>query len=505
MLLFQVLFWLDHIKSRFPILKPILHSGNQLIRGRVALVATHADRSPAPKAVLFQMMSNLLSTVDRLYSADFLIYPNVFMVDCLSANSPGLKTIRAYIAEGKENITQMILRPNAFYETVLAALPNLRKNFPKQSWSEFLLVTRELNPLASEEHVRQVVTLLQLAGETVFVEGDDDDYVILQPRWLCDLLSTDTHTDLKALKFLEILGLCAEVSDENFEFPHKNSSCIRLEDTWKRKQYEIYGGLRLIPTGVLLNHIFSRVQVVLRKYCKSSGLEVMQWLNCSKVSSVDSELLITSRNNSIDLQIRSDDCKFTFLDDICRIVERTILSICPGCHLSRNPLSPHSLKNFQEPKFYHTSEILKAQLEDSDVLKCNKIEEDYTCVVCLGDNITITPGVHLNASALPLIAKRRLAQLLDPTDSQGRDWCLLAVELGLEDNLPSIDKIPGKSPPSRTIRCLEEWVKSEPLSATISKLIEKLLKLGREDAVNTILQMAPLYSVVDEERLTYNS
>jgi death-associated protein kinase len=76
----------------------------------------------------------------------------------------------------------------------------------------------------------------------------------------------------------------------------------------------------------------------------------------------------------------------------------------------------------------------------------------------------------------------------------GRDWCLLAVSLGLEHVLPILDSIDGNIE-SKTDRVLVEWSKVCP-NPTIGQLILKLKELHREDGVEVILQSGHIFKVV---------
>lgn len=49
------------------------------------------------------------------------------------------------------------------------------------------------------------------------------------------------------------------------------------------------------------------------------------------------------------------------------------------------------------------------------------------------------PGVKQPVKNIKPAIQRRLAQLLDPPDSFGRDWCLLTVRLGLGDKVAQFD------------------------------------------------------------------
>ena len=45
-----------------------------------------------------------------------------------------------------------------------------------------------VNPLAGEEHLKEVIQQLQLMGEVVYLKSDQTDLIVLQPKWLCGVL-----------------------------------------------------------------------------------------------------------------------------------------------------------------------------------------------------------------------------------------------------------------------------------------------------------------------------
>jgi death-associated protein kinase len=71
-------------------------------------------------------------------------------------------------------------------------------------------------------------------------------------------------------------------------------------------------------------------------------------------------------------------------------------------------------------------------------------------------------GSDLPVTALSLTARQALCRALDPPEALGRDWCLLAVSLGLGERLAMLEGAPcSEQPrPSPTARLLEEWVRA---------------------------------------------
>ena len=114
-------------------------------------------------------------------------------------------------------------------------------HFPVIPWNTFIDHVRvNVNPLAADDHMKEVIQQLQLMGEVIYVKGSVCvDVIVLDPKWLCShvighLLSPDfiirksrssgfyTTEELRSitsweafesiLPILESLGLCAKVS-----------------------------------------------------------------------------------------------------------------------------------------------------------------------------------------------------------------------------------------------------------------------------------------------------
>uniref|UniRef100_A0A914VG62 Death domain-containing protein n=1 Tax=Plectus sambesii TaxID=2011161 RepID=A0A914VG62_9BILA len=139
--------------------------------------------------------------------------------------------------------------------------------------------------------------------------------------------------------------------------------------------------------------------------------------------------------------------------------------------------------------------FLKGRQRESITVKNNREgEELFTDVVCFGSRevaAVLTLGIDLSVAQLQLPARCELAALLDPSDSMGRDWSILAVKLNLADQLPEVDST-GQSL-SRTDQLLAEWALQSPDNATVGNLCQVLTDLGRADAVDALYRTVPLY------------
>ena len=144
-----------------------------------------------------------------------------------------------------------------------------------------------------------------------------------------------------------------------------------------------------------------------------------------------------------------------------------------------------------------------AQLNnDTKVVAEDGKKESLVELICFGAQEILSAavlGVELPVVHLNVHARRRLCAILDPADPMGRDWCLLAVTLGLSEALPQLDSDPPQHtrPRSKTDRALEVWSRSA--DATIGELVKKLEELGRVDAVDAVLSYAPLFHVFQED------
>ena len=107
---------------------------------------------------------------------------------------------------------------------------------------------------------------------------------------------------------------------------------------------------------------------------------------------------------------------------------------------------------------------------------------------------SVCAGVDLPIAHLPIHTRQIRCRIMDPQDPLGRDRCLLAVTLGLETCLPSLDANCSKTE-NKTERMLEEWSDIEP-NASIGQLLSRLRTFNRDDAAEVILRTAPIFRVL---------
>jgi death-associated protein kinase len=293
-------------------------------------------------------------------------------------------------------------------------------SFPVLSWPQFKeMVRSQINPLASDEHLQELIQQLQVMGEILYLKGkaeNSQDLIILNPRWLtvevigyllsyefiCKSRITGTYSvdDIQTefpetdafdlLQVLESISVCAQIDYEGdiaYEFP-----CFTLkeafDDVWDKNNIRysnaVYCGLRIqcekhVPSGQLLLCLIPRLQISLRHSIKGHPdydvCELYHWFKGSKLSIGPIEAILTANpiNEAIEIKVRGPvemrtDC-FLFMEDLLNILETTLFEICPGFIFEKHYLSPLQLREHKDHiSSYSSYSILKTLLTDENEL-----------------------------------------------------------------------------------------------------------------------------------------
>ncbi|XP_051174967.1 death-associated protein kinase 1-like isoform X1 [Leptopilina boulardi] len=403
--------------------------------------------------------------------------------------------------------------------------------------SEFLTDVRKVNPLVSLEHCKHLAQQLQALGECSLLPGD---LLVLNPEWLWrDVIGWQLNPDQRgrlggrttgvyaiedfqarcpcpanqALNILQAINLCisCEVEDNELEYELPCLNLIErlpgLWEPWKSCSALLpHAGLRLCPGEARLYHlspIFPHLQVQLRKIAQSldpNESDLYQWWRGSKMCIGPCESMITLEEEDqgyIEVRVRgprgSGAKCFSLINIIIDAIESSLETVAPGMILERHWLSPSQLRDYDEViHSWEPASILSSLMERSFVEVCLKnpfngkqenIWDIIGCGLVLSDNCI--PGPRQIVKSIKPGVQRRLAQLLDPPDPQGRDWCLLAVRLGLGDRVAQFDSTIN----SPTLRLLG----SAGADCTVGSLVRELRALGREDAAHLLLSYTPTY------------
>ncbi|CAG5131991.1 unnamed protein product, partial [Candidula unifasciata] len=366
-----------------------------------------------------------------------------------------------------------------------------------------------------------------------------DEFQLMYP-------AMDALSLLQVLEALELCTSCEVDGDVEYEFPCLNF-VEALEGLWlrddKRFPNPVYGGIRLytsFQSGAQLKYLFPRIQVFLRRSIlsgdeqlhedggdsededdKPKGQEkdadLYQWHHGSKYCCASLEGIIDMDKNEqyLEIKVRSPEGEranlYYFLEDFVNIIEQVVENVCPGLCVERYTLSPSQLRDHGKVvRSYSPTELLRMQLDNrSSVVLSGNQKEDFIDIACLGSEEileTVTLGMDLPISHLTIHTQRLLSLLLDPPEPMGKDWCLLAVTLGISDALPSFECRDGESQRlSPTQQVLSEWTKRHP-DASIRQLVYKLKEISRHDAVEAILRTGPPFKVLSfEDQMTDGS
>lgn len=543
----QCCFWLTFLQARLPPIEPIDNCGETRNTGRVILVGTHADVVRAPRLPNGELNSPQACSLAKKLRSEFWpyfeIHPSPVVIDGHQPNSYGVKVLKATIAQLKSTLYQGVREMTGFCEAVLSWLPSLRKaaeSVPVMTWESFIDEARlQVNPLAGYDHFHLLLSQLQQMGEIILI----GDLIVLSPSWLCSqvlgqLLSVSfiTHAritgcytvedfqfafpeadSMAMLEVLEALQLCIQCEndgDVEYEFPCYNL-VERLDGLWDmadlRYSEGAYGGVRLKTeenTTHLLHAIFPRLQIELRRtvvgyYDWQSDL--YQWMCGSKLclGAMESLLSLESDgegNEAIEIKVRGPpgtgrNC-FLFLEELLGIVDMVLMDVVPGLVVEKHYLSAYDLRTHACPLHcYSPDVVMMASLEESglDTVLSNplaNVSESVLQLLSFGADEEVRKLIEkVDVGSVSSLTKQRLCRLLDPTDPQGRDWCLLAVGLGLTHRISAIEAAPH----SRTAALISEYAKVP--GNTIGLLIKKLIELGRKDAADLLMRTAPLYKL----------
>ncbi|XP_071039017.1 death-associated protein kinase 1 [Parasteatoda tepidariorum] len=395
----QVLYWLAFLQSRIPIQEPLGFCGKSSKPARIVLIATHADLASCSRVTstgeyLSSEASSILQVARLHFGNVFDIHDSVFVLDAHVVGSPAIKALKTYIAQCKEKLTQGLPKMTGFLEAICAQLPDWRKSrsgCPSLSWKEFTdFIHSEVNPLAGEEHMKELVQQLQIMGEVLYISCETEDVVILEPAWLCStiigyLLSQESlekarvtgiysaddiqllypeADGLKLLQILEALQLCTKCETEDdveYEFPCFNMMEM-LDGIWSPAQYTFYGGVSLMcKEKPLLGCIFPKIQVNLRRMSKANTEnDLYQWCQGSKFCCGQIEGLVTVNGTAYEIRVRGtmkSEC-FYLQEELITLITQVFADVCPGILLERHALSSSQLQDHSKYTFAYPPNLL---------------------------------------------------------------------------------------------------------------------------------------------------
>ncbi|EMP39343.1 Death-associated protein kinase 1 [Chelonia mydas] len=550
----QVTFWLNFLKSLVPVEEPIAFGGRLKNPLYVVLVATHADIVNLPRPVGgefgYDKDMSLLKEIRNRFGNDLQILDKLFVLDAGASGSKDMKLLRNHLQELRSQIISICPPMTHLCEKMISTLPSWRKiNGPNQlmSLQQFVYdVQDQLNPLSSEDDLRHIAQQLHSIGEINIMQSETvQDVVLLDPRWLCSnvlgkILSVEnpkalhhyrgryTIEDIQRLvsdsdveeliQILDAMDICARdlSSGAMVDIPALIKT-DNLHRSWTDEEDEvlIYGGVRIVPVEHLTPFpcgIFHKVQVNLCRWIHQQNAEgdadIRLWVNGSKIVNRGAELLVLLVNHGqgIEVQVRGLETEkikcCLLLDSVCSTIDNLMATTLPGLLTVKHYLSPQQLREHHEPVMvYQPRDFFRAQSQKETSLTntMGGYKESFSSLLCFGCLDIYSQGglgMDIHASDLNLLTKRKLSRLLDPPDPMGKDWCLLAMNLGLPDLVAKYNTNNGTQNdflPSPVHALLQEW--SNGPESTVGILMSKLRELGRRDAADFLLKASSVFKM----------
>ncbi|XP_037536775.1 death-associated protein kinase 1 [Nematolebias whitei] len=564
----HITYWLNQLKALTLPQDNIMFGGRIQQPLTVVLVATHADLANIPRSFSGEFSYDkervLLREVRNRFGNDLQLSDKLFVMDAGALSSKDVKLLRNHLQELRSSIVSNCSPMTQLSERLLSTLPVWRKlSGPNQliSWQQFVSdVQDQINPLVSQDHLRTLALQLHSMGEINLVQSETvQDVVLLEPRWLCTsvlgkLLSVETPKAIhhyrgryrleevqalapdsdveELLQILDAMDVCArDATNPSMVDVPALIKTNGLHRSWTEEEDEdslIYGGVRLVPAEHLTPFpcgLFHKLQVNLCRWShqqkpeddgEDSDGDIHLWTNGAKVSQAETEamILLVNHGQGVEIRVRghtSEQAKcYALLDTICSITENLLSSTLPGLLTARYYLSPQQLREHHAPiMVYQPKDFFRAQVQRETSLTntMGGYRESFSSILAFGCVEVYQQGIvgrELHISDVPLLARRKLCRMLDPPDAMGKDWCLLAMNLGLTDlvakhsagtpnGTPDSDSQHSELQPSPTAALLREW--SGRADSTVGVLMTKLRELGRRDAADFILKASPVFKV----------
>ena len=152
---------------------------------------------------------------------------------------------------------------------------------------------------------------------------------------------------------------------------------------------------------------------------------------------------------------------FFFLEEILGMVDHVLLEMSPGLPVDKVLLG-------SEGQQWSPGQVMKVMMEAGWLGLLPASQQSVLSLLafdCQEVAARLTPGHLLHVSSMSTVTRQGLCQLLDPPHNMGKDWCMLAVQMGLSHKVPKLDV--GAGSYSQTARLLDEWA-NDP-SSTIGK------------------------------------
>lgn len=488
----------------------------------------------------------VLQTLATEFGEFFHFPESVYTLDCRLSQTREIRALRSLLGDLRSKVlrTQPWVPP--LVHTLVQELPHWRRehaDLPVLTWGNYHSKTRDLvNPLVSEERMRIVMTALHDMGEVVYInEGPLGNIVILDPAWMGQqifgpALSPENsvvpqlksvtgrvgvseirrvYPEWDAVSILHLFQhfeLCSPLDEEgtSYSFP----GLIKMQPLfglWEREpNLTVYAGIRLQCRDDRVDSfspgLFSRIQVRIRRAFSDDidDQELTLWSEGLKCCRGEVEVLVRLAEPSKVIEILTRGTKetrpecYALMQRFYFIVSEAVHETNPGTStVTYIPSARHLKEHRKHPAMYSSAEVFGAERGDGVARHAveegdSDLEESILDLICCGCSDLLIAAKSAPYTPLRDLSQRTragLCRLLDPPDPLGRDWCLLALQLGMTEEVPAIDQADdGGSPTDKLLTAWERGV-----SGTVVNIVDALRGIGRTDAAHVLIEGISLF------------
>lgn len=299
---------------------------------------------------------------------------------------------------------------------------------------------------------------------------------------------------LSVAHLIEHFELCRPIRNgESFQFP----LLIKMEPLYglwvKEPSLTVYAGIRLQTSSranIFSPNVFPRAQLHIRNIFSDDieDQEVIFWSDGLKCCRGEVEICVQQLepNRTIEVAVRGNEGSrtecYALLQQFYGILRNVIHDSNPGTSFTVKVLSTKSMTGHdRNPHMYTSMEIFNAE-RSAGILSLNDNYSenivDLLCCGCKEVEISVKSAPFTSIRDVPLKTRVEMCRMLDPPDPFGRDWCLLALQLGVQEEVPAIDASLNIGSP--TDKLLLAWENRS--HETVVTLVDALNGIGREDA-----------------------
>lgn len=154
-------------------------SGRSAQLAKLVLIGTHADLVPdCVKSddgdYTCERIQSFITNIKNRYIYDFDFHDKIFLMDARAAWTQSTKYLITCFNTYKDRICQQLKPSTIFLDRCVCHIQQqwrkLYANFPIMTWSRFIdCIRQDVNPLASDEHMRELIQQLQIMGEVSLI------------------------------------------------------------------------------------------------------------------------------------------------------------------------------------------------------------------------------------------------------------------------------------------------------------------------------------------------